>query len=98
MKKKILGGIAIIAIAAVAAFNVNLNNKNNDNSPLLLANIEAWAQLGGPNAEFEQGPVPGWPMCVRNPIYGGIAPVRNCSNCGWTYFVAGYSSTGYCKP
>jgi len=43
MKKKILGGIAVLAIVAVAAFNVNLNQKS-DMSLLGLANVEALAQ------------------------------------------------------
>ncbi|GAB6008837.1 NVEALA domain-containing protein [Dysgonomonas reticulitermitis] len=48
MKKKIIGGIAILAIAAVAAFNVNLNLAQESNmSPLALANIEALAQSEG---------------------------------------------------
>jgi len=99
MKKKIFGGALLLAIAAVAAFNLNFNmNENNKLSSLALANIEALASLGGSNAEFVQAPLPGWPACVNSPVYGGIAPVRNCSTCGWTFFVAGYSSTGYCNP
>jgi Tfp pilus assembly protein FimT len=44
MKKKILGDIAILAIAAVAAFNVNMNTQDSNLSTLALANIEALAQ------------------------------------------------------
>ncbi|GAB6008824.1 NVEALA domain-containing protein [Dysgonomonas reticulitermitis] len=48
MKKKILGGIAILAIAALAAFNVNMNLVQESNmSPLALANVEALAQESG---------------------------------------------------
>ncbi|MBE8722327.1 NVEALA domain-containing protein [Sphingobacterium pedocola] len=44
MKKKILGSIAVIAIAAVAAFNVHVNmNEDNVMSALSLANVEALA-------------------------------------------------------
>jgi hypothetical protein len=44
MKTKIFGGIALVAVAAVMAFNVSLNlNKNNDSSLLALANVEALA-------------------------------------------------------
>jgi hypothetical protein len=43
MKKKILGGIAVLAIAAVAVMNVNLSSKSNDLSDVSLANIEALA-------------------------------------------------------
>lgn len=46
MKKKIILGIAVLAIAAVAAFNVNLNtNQKSDMSLLALANIEALADF-----------------------------------------------------
>lgn len=44
MKKKIFGGILAVAIAAVAAVNVNINNEAEDAlSALSLANIEALA-------------------------------------------------------
>ena len=44
MKKKIILGFAVLAIAAVAAFNVNLNtNQKSDMSLLALANVEALA-------------------------------------------------------
>jgi hypothetical protein len=44
MKKKILGGIVLLAIAAVAAWNVSLTSHNNDLSGIFLANTEALAQ------------------------------------------------------
>jgi anti-sigma regulatory factor (Ser/Thr protein kinase) len=44
MNKKILYGIAVLAIAAVAAWNVNLNSQNNDLSDISLANVEALAE------------------------------------------------------
>jgi hypothetical protein len=48
MKKKIIGGIAVLAIAAVAVFNVNLNLAQESNmSSLALANVEALAQETG---------------------------------------------------
>jgi len=43
MKKTIIGSIAIIAIAAVAAFNVQLNTTDNKLSNISLANVEALA-------------------------------------------------------
>lgn len=43
MKKKILGVIAVLTIAAVAAFNMNLNLDSNKHS-LSLINLEALAQ------------------------------------------------------
>ena len=48
MKKKIFGGILAVAIAAVAAVNVNFNNESEDAlSALSLANVEALAQGEG---------------------------------------------------
>ena len=45
MKKKIFGGIAIVAIAVAVALNVNMVNKKSDNASLLaLANVEALAE------------------------------------------------------
>jgi hypothetical protein len=43
MKKKIFGGIALLAIAAVAAWNVDLNSQSNELSAVSLANVEALA-------------------------------------------------------
>ena len=43
MKTKILGGIAVLAIAAVAAWNINLAAKINGTSDVKLANVEALA-------------------------------------------------------
>ncbi len=42
MKKKIFSGIAVLAIATVAAFNVNFST-GNDLSDISLANVEALA-------------------------------------------------------
>lgn len=47
MKKKILFGVAALAIATVAAFNVNVKTKNDNISLLSLSNIEALAQESG---------------------------------------------------
>ena len=44
MKKKILGGIAAVAIAAIAALNINVNlEENNKLSILALNDLEALA-------------------------------------------------------
>jgi hypothetical protein len=43
MKKKIIGGIALLAIAAVAAWNVSLSSQSNELSAVSLANVEALA-------------------------------------------------------
>jgi hypothetical protein len=42
-KKKIFGFIAVMVIAAVAVWNVNLNSQKSDLSDVNLANIEALA-------------------------------------------------------
>ena len=44
MKKKIFGGIAVLAIAAIAAWNVNVNSRTNGMSNVMLANVEALAE------------------------------------------------------
>jgi hypothetical protein len=43
MKKKTFGSLIVIAIVAVAIFNLNLNTQENDLSALSLANVEALA-------------------------------------------------------
>ena len=43
MKKKILGGIAVLAIAVVAAFNVSINTQDSEISLISLENVEALA-------------------------------------------------------
>ena len=51
MKKKILGGIAILAIAAVAALNVSFSAKSNGLSDVSLTNIEALAEIESGNTK-----------------------------------------------
>jgi hypothetical protein len=53
MSRRILGGIALLAIAAVAAWNVNLSTKSNNLSSISLANVEALA-------DDEDGGDSGW--------------------------------------
>ena len=43
MKRKILGSIAVLAIAALTAFNVNINTQENGLSDISLDNVEALA-------------------------------------------------------
>ncbi|MDR2911668.1 MAG: NVEALA domain-containing protein [Bacteroidales bacterium] len=43
MKKKILCGVAAVAISATIAFNMSLNANSNNLSDLSLANVEALA-------------------------------------------------------
>lgn len=47
MKKKIIGCFLVLTIAAVAAFNLNLNTNKVIISNISLANIEALAQTSG---------------------------------------------------
>jgi hypothetical protein len=60
MNKKFLYGIAVLAIAAVAAFNVNLGSKSDNLSGVSLANVEALADetSGCPHGCYE-----GWKGC-----------------------------------
>ena len=46
MKKKMMGFIAIVAIAAVAGYNVDTSRNNMKLSSLTLANVEALANDG----------------------------------------------------
>ena len=41
MKKKILGGLAVLAIATVTAFNTNIDMQNKGVSAISLNNVEA---------------------------------------------------------
>jgi len=47
MKKKFFGSLAVLAIAAVAAFNVNINASEEGLSDISLANAEALASESG---------------------------------------------------
>ncbi len=58
MKKKIFGGIAVLAIAAFAAFNMNVNTQENQASSLTLANIEALAQNESGGTIYYVNPCP----------------------------------------
>jgi len=70
MKKKILGSIVAVAIAAIAAVNVNFNNEaENRLSALSLANVEALAdgESGGPgNSPCYTGEYQSWvPVALK---------------------------------
>ncbi|MDL2241286.1 NVEALA domain-containing protein [Bacteroidales bacterium OttesenSCG-928-L03] len=78
MKKKIIGGIAIIVVAITVAFNVNVNNESNNRvSFLSLANVEALASESGGFGE----------TCYETTIYSNelsedlAFEVFNCGNC-----------------
>jgi hypothetical protein len=50
MKKKIIGGIAIVAYAAIIGLNVKMNSQESKLTNLALANVEALAEETGGNA------------------------------------------------
>jgi hypothetical protein len=60
MKKKILGGLALLVIAVMAAWNVNLGT-NSECSTVSLANVEALAQEF---ALFPTIPCEQWPISI----------------------------------
>jgi hypothetical protein len=52
MKKIIFGGIAVLTIVAITAWNVNLNSQKNKLSDISLANMEALASEGGNGCDY----------------------------------------------
>ena len=79
-KKKIISGIAALAIVGAIAFNVNISSKSNNFSNVLLTNVEALAQndVGDPNGSG----------CNWGRVSGsGIgAWLKNCMGCGMDTF------------
>jgi hypothetical protein len=67
MKKKILGGIAGLAIAVAVAWNVNLNAQKCDLSDIAMVNVEALASESGNTYNCPGG----WIVCVRVIYPGG---------------------------
>jgi len=67
MKKFVFGGIAIVAIAAAIAINVNVSSKGEALSDISLANVEALATK------------PCYGMCNSwNPNAGGCGTACDC--------------------
>ncbi len=65
MKKKIFGGVAVLAIAMAVAFHVNLNrSKTSQLSLLALANVEALAQVESGDYCDMYGPRCWYPFCT----------------------------------
>jgi len=77
MKKKLLGCLAVLAIAAVAAWNVNFNSQKNLMSDIALANVEALASeiIGNPTYCMLYCPVDPYWYCN---VYEGGAPKATC--------------------
>ena len=44
MKRKVIGGMAVLIIATVVIFNMNIGSKSSNLSDISLANVEALAQ------------------------------------------------------
>jgi hypothetical protein len=89
MKNKILGGIAIFIIAAIAAINVTLSTKNNHLPAISLANVEALA--------FHELTPNGW-TCFQNVRDSGSNLwfiVTYCGNCS-SYSATSASGGSYC--
>lgn len=84
MKKKILGGIVAVAIAAVAAVNVNFNNEGeNGLSALSVANIEALADGEGSTPCPKGCKVVGW----------GVFEILRC-DCSYTGYFSSCNTWG----
>jgi hypothetical protein len=82
MRNKIFSSIAVLAVAAVAVWNLNVGSKNGSMSDVMLANVEALAD--------EIGPATGTSYdCVTSIQYGGIYPNRNCGTCVVVLFTYG---------
>jgi hypothetical protein len=79
MKKKILGGIAMLAIAAVAVVNVNLNSQGHELSAISLANVEALAE-----DEDSENKKSCFKTVTEAPDDNSLAvSVRKCSSCSY---------------
>ena len=59
MKKKFFGSLAVLAIAAVAAFNVNVNTQEEGLSDVSLDNVEALAGEKGDGYLYVEPGSPG---------------------------------------
>ncbi len=86
MKKKIMGLIAIVAIAVVAGYNIYTSQSNMRMSALVLANVEALARYELPEVEITCGSESG--KCWR--AYGDcyvswVIRYENCIFTGYTY-------------
>lgn len=69
MKKNFFGGLFIVALVAIAAFNINMNVNNNEMSTLSLANVEALAQNEDGNSLWFSNLR--WVECEIGKINGG---------------------------
>ncbi|GHT61489.1 hypothetical protein AGMMS50239_12500 [Bacteroidia bacterium] len=77
MKKIILSGAALLAIAAGAVFNVNLNSQSNKLSAVSLANVEALAECE--NTVNTSGSIITVTVCNRKTNVGGTLLGVSCN-------------------
>ena len=91
MKKKILGAIAAIAIAAMVTVNVNFNADVDELSALTMSNIEALAsgESGGGKKCYS--------VITKAPDDNSLAlSVTDCSDC-MVYWATSASSSSTCS-
>jgi hypothetical protein len=89
MSKKLFGGIVILAIAAVAAWNVNLNSQSNDLSDIALTNVEALA------SENNCHNTNGYKTWYTSGIFSRKQEFYDC--CSTTDLRQGYNPSGSCS-
>jgi len=65
MKKKLFGGLAVLAVAVAAAWNVNFSSQANEMSEVALKNVEALASKDIVVAAFYCSGTPVPLVCVR---------------------------------
>ena len=75
MKKKLLYGFAVLAIAAAAAFNMSVNS-NSGLSDISLANVEALARSEGGNDLCDNACSGRW--CYEIEIFGVTVVAYSC--------------------
>ena len=81
-KKKLFGSIAVLAIAAMAAFNVNVNTNETGLGDTSLLNIEALASESTPVESLPGGCNATWD--------------KTCCACGSTHYTYAKSNGGSC--
>jgi hypothetical protein len=79
MKKKIFGGIAVLAIAVVAVVNVKLDQQSNSLSTVSLANLEALGCSNGDTCGYSNhGP-------TADRFWSNTVYCKNENNVGCSY-------------
>ncbi len=89
MKKRILGAVAVGAIVAMAAFNMNVSADNNDFSALTLSNVEALAS-------GESGSGSNYNICYSSSKVRTGYTYYDCGSCTKVYDEQGKGSQSKC--